>query len=69
MKDFESPVLVDGKVIVHLEEFNIGNFNRNYTIKGEGESPKLYEQYDCHLVYVGTGELEMVKNFLLTIRD
>lgn len=52
-----------------LEEFYIDGAGMNYTFLGHTGDPTCYKDCDHHLVYIKENELEMVKNFLLTIRD
>jgi hypothetical protein len=65
-----TPILVSSSFTQFvLEEFYIGKDRMNYSFKGTSDRPDCYKDCDHHLVYIKENELEMVKNFLLTIRD
>jgi hypothetical protein len=65
-----TPILVSSTSTQFLlEEFYIGKDHMNYSFKGTSDRPECYDDCDHHLVHVKENELEMVKNFLLTIRD
>lgn len=54
-------------LVFSLEAFWIGDVRLNFHFKGS-EYAKEYEYPDC-LVYITHDELELVKNFLTTIRS
>lgn len=58
-----------GVVKFTLEEFYIGSQGMNYTFIGDGFRANAFVPYAYALVYVDKGELELVKNFLTTIRS
>jgi len=53
-----------------LQEFNVGDQGFNFRFLGSGgDNQYVNSEQEYALIYARGGEIDLVKNFLLTIRD